>query len=580
MPAIRFIILLGVLGTSLGTLRAQDFNNRRTRKLNEAALRYFEAKDVAQAINTYHKVLVDFPENGAAHKGLGEVYLELGKMDSAHYYYKQALSVGAVFADQDHFNYAEALLGVEEYLDAREHYELYFENNKQDKIAAKRISSLNHFVDFFLLRNRYDVQELPMNSTASDVSPSFYNDGFLFLSGRDQNQEYQLDRTRDTNLDYKFSNFDTDGDPGPPANFLTSLGSKYSEGPVAFNSDQTVVIFTHVAEESETLGGDPRLELYSMTKNLDGEWSKPIPLSINGQGHSVAHPTLSSDGKILYFASNQDGGYGGMDIYRCDMRSGRWGQPYNMGPVVNTTGDEVYPFIHEDEKLYFSSNGHEGLGGLDIYSVEVDDLKGIGITNLGFPLNSSMDDFGFILDPSGKQGYFASTRPGGLGEEDIYRVAINNDIRPQPLFEEELEPQVQMANAETDVSEFVPSSSPVVAAQPDVSAEMAIAQSVVADEVLPFEKNVGFTVQILASADPDGVKAEQFRGLSEVKYFEGKDGVWRYTVGVYSSRDEAQNALGELFEKGYHDAFVRGLNKYEEMSIQKLPVALETIDLD
>ncbi len=572
MPAVRLTILFILMVTSCLVTSSQDVSNRKTRKLNKVALDFYQANDVTHAIKSYRRVISEFPRNGEAHKGLGEIYLALGNIDSAFYHYQFAENTGTNFTDQDHFNYAEALLGAEEYVAARSHYRAYYQNHRDDEIARKRINSLNHFVDFFLLRERYDVQELPMNSTASDVSPSFFGDGFVFLSSRDHSNEYLLDRKTNTNLDFRFSHFDTDGDPGPPEKFLKSLGGKYAAGPVAFNAEQTVAIFTNVVEQGHGAEASTRLELYSMTKNRDGEWSKPQSLSVNNSSFSVAHPTLTSDGKILYFTSDKPNGYGGMDIYRCDMRDGKWGRPVNMGPVVNTAADEVYPFIHQDDQLYFSSNGHEGLGGLDIYKVQVDDLRGIAITNMGYPLNSSMDDFGLILDPTGEEGYFSSTRPGGLGKEDIYRVAINLDIKPEPLFDTEPSPQVQMAKAEPSI----PSESEMT----DIAAEMAIAQSVVADEILPFERNAGFTVQILASSEPQEVSAQYFRGLKDVKYFEGKDGIWRYTVGVYGSEEEAQEILGELWQKGYHDAFVRGLSKYEEMSIQKLPVALEAIDID
>lgn len=150
----------------------------------------------------------------------------------------------------------------------------------------------------------------------------------------------------------------------------------------------------------------------------------------NSNDYSVAHPAFSADDNILYFASDMKGGYGGTDLYRSVKTGGQWGTPENLGGEINTPGDEKFPYIAKDGTLYFSSNGHYGLGGLDIYRVLVDKKTNkLGkVENLGAPFNSSKDDFGLIVAKDNQSGYFTSNRPGGLGSDDIYSW-INQSVK-------------------------------------------------------------------------------------------------------------------------------------------------------
>ena len=172
--------------------------------------------------------------------------------------------------------------------------------------------------------------------------------------------------------------------------------------------------------------GRVNLELYFADIDDQKKLSRLEVFPFNSSAHSIGHPWVSEDGNTLYFSSDMPGGEGGTDIYTSQRLDGKWQPPLNLGPSINTLGNEFYPFLASDSVMYFSSDGHGGLGGLDIYSSL--NYKGDFQTprNLGFPLNTSSDDFSFILDATGKNGLFASNRPGGVGYDDIYRFKVKS----------------------------------------------------------------------------------------------------------------------------------------------------------
>jgi len=189
-----------------------------------------------------------------------------------------------------------------------------------------------------------------------------------------------------------------------------------NEGTPAFTKDGNTMVFAKGNSGKNDIS--PDVDLY-ISKKENGNWSLPSLLSLSDSLAWDGSPTFSADGKTLYFASNRRGGKGGLDLYRANIdNSGRVGRAINLGSVINTPGDEIFPFVSEDGKLYFSSNGHPGLGGLDIF-VATRDGNTIEVESLGNTINSISDDFGLIMSDENK-GYFASNRAGGKGDDDIY----------------------------------------------------------------------------------------------------------------------------------------------------------------
>ena len=216
-----------------------------------------------------------------------------------------------------------------------------------------------------------------------------------------------------------------------PKPFSVSLTAKYHEGPLCFSKDGKQLFFTqNTLVKDKTSRKEKyirRLRILKAEKNGD-EWSKVTNLPFNNDDIDDCHPALTADGKTLIFASSRAGGFGGMDLYKSELVGKQWSTPVNLGAQVNTAGNDLFPFIHEDGTLYYASNGREGEGGLDLFSVDrANGQLGTPI-NLGVPMNSEKDDFGLILNPEKTSGYFSSSRMNGQGKDDIYYYMLHDNV--------------------------------------------------------------------------------------------------------------------------------------------------------
>ncbi|MEL7020236.1 MAG: OmpA family protein [Bacteroidota bacterium] len=230
-----------------------------------------------------------------------------------------------------------------------------------------------------------------------------------------------------------YADTDRNGIPLQPQSFSQTVNSQVHEGPVSFNQRGTKMYFTRNQLKrgfgEANSKGEVLLEICEATKGLY-DWKDIKALSFNGKEYKCAHPTLSTDEQRLYFSSNMPGGYGGMDLYVVERDvDDSWGAPVNLGKNINTDKNELFPFIHESGTLFFSSEGHDSYGGLDIFSVEYEKDKNAAVQNLRTPFNSVADDLGFILEREGTRGYFSSSREGGFGKDDIYFFEVKEGIK-------------------------------------------------------------------------------------------------------------------------------------------------------
>jgi outer membrane protein OmpA-like peptidoglycan-associated protein len=227
--------------------------------------------------------------------------------------------------------------------------------------------------------------------------------------------------------------------PGSPSLYAAGLSQPYHDGPASFSEDFNTVYFTRVTRKAGELDSTRyytnKLKIYSSKKEDENSWSDPEPFYLNSDDYSVGHPALTEDGKTLYFVSDMPGGFGGTDIYRVEQTDEGWGPAENLGETINTFGNEMFPYLHEDKVLYFSSNGLPGLGSLDVFKSNIDDDGTFSKPeNLKAPVNSPADDFGIVINPNGKEGMISSNRAGGVGEDDIYLITIRERLPDSVLI--------------------------------------------------------------------------------------------------------------------------------------------------
>lgn len=294
------------------------------------------------------------------------------------------------------------------------------------------IVSFSHIVS--AQSETYSVKKAFFSSEKYDeFSPAFYNNGIVFCTNRTLGLSNRS--TAENKGLFKIFYIDTTEkkDWGNARLFSKNLTSILNDGPVTFNRRRDTVFFSRNQDISGKLsdisGNRNKLGIFS-AEMLNGQWTKVRDLRINNQWYNVTTPCLSPDGKKLFFASDKPGGFGGSDLYYSLWDGNRWEDPVNLGPVINTKGNESYPFVNASGELYFSSDGHAGFGGKDIFFSMMSDTTWTEPVRLDPPINSPHDDFGIVTDPLMKQGYFSTNRDKSI---DIYQFHTNS---PQILYDQ------------------------------------------------------------------------------------------------------------------------------------------------
>lgn len=331
---------------------------------------------------------------------------------------------------EDLFMYSQALKSNGKYLEAEQWLKEYSELRPEDGRVNIQVSLLEYIK--FLRRDsaNYEILNVAINTPGSEMGPAFYKDRLVFSStsiGSKQGATYKWNELPYLNLfSSKISAY---GDLQPATEFAPKLKTNYHDGPVSIDAQRDVIYFTRnnfvKGKTGTSREGVVNLKIF-LGKLEDGDWKLTSSFRYNSDEFSVGHPSIDREGKILYFASDMKGGYGKSDLYFSVFANGVWSKPFNLGPKINTEGNEFFPFISNDGVLYFSSDGHGGLGALDVY-FSVPELGVFNsIENMGYPINSPRDDFSMVLDSTGMKGYFTSNRPGGKGNDDIYFMKIKH----------------------------------------------------------------------------------------------------------------------------------------------------------
>ncbi len=367
---------------------------------------------------------------------VGECYRQLTDADQAETYYSRAIE--GKYGDKDPMVYlyiAEVQQeqgsgsNVSKYKDAEKNYAIYATKKADDPRGKKGVEACKLAQDWIKNPTRHIVEnENVLNTEQYDFSPVFgdkKNSEMLFSSGRQGGTGTGIDdRTGEGYTDLWMTVRDKKGKFGEPTPLDVSINTEDNEGAACFDVRKENMFFTRCPnEKKENLGCD----IYQVEKKSKG-WGTPKKLNLKPHDTlSVGHPFISKDGKYLLFASDMPGGAGGKDLWMTtyDKKSDTWGAPVNLGTKINTEGDEMYPYIHEDGSLFFASNGWPGMGGLDMFKAKQlgTDAKWETPENLKFPLNSAEHDFGIIFEDNNR-GYFSSNRMGAKGRDDLFSFML------------------------------------------------------------------------------------------------------------------------------------------------------------
>ena len=382
-------------------------------------------------IALYKKQLAKNPEDGKANYFVAESYRLSNRLKEAENYYAKAGGRG-IDKDSVKFYLAEAQKSNGKYDAARKTLDEVAASAKDEKFKDRVQMKLNA-IDYLQKLNEresyYKIKNLELiNTPSAEYSPVFLNNELYFTSSRGNGKVYEATGTPFTDI-YKVASRGANVDIATVAALPVGINSEnINDGSITFSPDGKIMVFAK--GNSGKRKGAIDVDLY-LSRLRNGVWTEPIPLNINDPDAWDSTPSFSPDGRTLYFSSNRRGrgreraGYGGNDIYSAQMDSrGRFSRVRNLGPEINTPGNELFPYVAEDAKLYFASDGHPGYGGLDLFVVKRSNGKTV-IENLAQPVNSNGDDFGIFLFRADR-GFFTSNRDGGKGDDDIYTF-INED---------------------------------------------------------------------------------------------------------------------------------------------------------
>ncbi len=399
----------------------------RTPKLSEADAQ-FQRGEYYDASVTYKKVYnklrkkEERPQRGEVAFKMGRCYRLLNMSARASAAFQNALRYE--YPDSTtHFMLAQALHADGKYAAALRSYDKYLEFCPDDSLAINCAEGCRTAQEIRARGSRYVVKQAKLfNSRRADFCPMYLGadcDQIYYTSTTEKaTGDKKSEITGMKNADVFFSKKNEKGEWERPEPVEGELNTEFDEGIVAFSPDAQTMYLTKARRE---LNAPTSVEIYTSTRS-DAKWSAPVKFEITADTLSTfGHPAVSPDGEYLYFVSDMPGGYGGKDIWRISLKE-RQGSLVNLGPDINTEGNDDFPYVRSDGSLYFSSDGHPGMGGLDIFrATAVGDPADLRwkVENMGFPINSAGDDFGITFG-KGEDGFFSSNRGDARGYDHIY----------------------------------------------------------------------------------------------------------------------------------------------------------------
>ncbi len=376
------------------------------------------------AIEIYEKVAEKGYESPELFQKLGNAYYFNSNLLTAAKWYGKLFELNPEQEPEYYFRYAQALKASEEY-EKSDAYMAKFYEKSPDSRAKLYAENKDYLKDIEINSGKYTVTPTDINSEFSDFGTAFFGDKIVYSSSRKEGALYKKINpwTEQNYRDLYVVEKDNAYKLSSPVNFSNVINTKYNESTPVFSKDGKTIYFTRNNFNSGRKGkADDKSTLIKIYKAnlIDGIWTNVKELPFCSDDYSTAHPALSFDEKTLYFVSDMQGGFGSSDLYKVSIdANGKFGKPENLGKTINTESKETFPFLDDDNNLYFASDGYPGLGGLDIYKAKITTSGYEKPMNMGKPINSPLDDFCIIMDKEHK-GYFSSNRIGSVGYDDIY----------------------------------------------------------------------------------------------------------------------------------------------------------------
>jgi len=359
-------------------------------------------------------------------QNLANAFYLNGNMKEASQWYGELMALKLEIDPEVYFRYAQSLKSMENYLESDKIMHEFSILSPEDSRVKAFLLSPNYLKGIADLSVDFQLENLNINTEYSDFGTAVYNSIIYFASSRGDGRNYNWNAQPYLDI---YSSSDTSNDK--VQGVLGDVNTKYHESSAVFTKDGATMYFTrnnyYNGKFKKNSKNRHSLKIYKASL-VNGKWTNIESLPFNNDEYSTSHPALSSDESKLYFASDMPGTLGNSDIFFVAVNEdGTYGIPKNLGKTINTEGRENFPFISKNGTLYFSSEGHLGLGGLDVFKFEnIDDISSSTdvVFNIGKPINSPKDDFGYVINSSTLKGYVSSNRPGGKGDDDIYSFTL------------------------------------------------------------------------------------------------------------------------------------------------------------
>jgi len=388
-----------------------------------------------EAIDKYEDLVSSGYSTADIYKNLGNSHFANAEYEKAAKWYSELIGLEEEEIEPEYiYRYALSLKSIGKYDESDAWMNKYLESNNGDIRAQRYAEKVDYLKKIKEQSVNIELINLDINTKESDFAPSVIGQQLIYSTARDtavaRNKIHEWNNK--AFLDLYQANILVDGytDGSSLSKLDLMINSKTHESSAIFTRDGQTLYFTRNNSKNGNFARDEkgvsRLKVFVATKKKN-RWKDVKELPFNSNEYSVAHPALSLDEKRLYFASDMPGTYGSSDIFSVDINEdGSFGVPVNLGPEINTESRETFPHLDKNNILYFASDGHPGLGGLDIFAAQIQEEEITEPVNLGKPINSPQDDFSLVKDPRNNSGYFASNRPGGKGSDDIYGFVLDD----------------------------------------------------------------------------------------------------------------------------------------------------------